>query len=161
MATKSELQDLIGLFPEMEFAMAYGSVAFEQKHHNSSNSMLDLVFAVKDPTKWHAENLQRFPHHYSALKYLGAENISSIQQNYGAGLYYNTLVRFSCFNFEFCLIAVDFRAAVRSADQIRSYINSTALSRPVALAILVYKWKDAQTGKWVRGCRINCCIQSF
>lgn len=54
--------------------------------------MLDFVFAVDDPITWHTMNLIENRKHYSFLKYLGPKHISSIQNEYGAGVYYNTLV---------------------------------------------------------------------
>lgn len=56
------------------------------------NNMLDFVFAVDDPITWHTMNLIENRKHYSFLKYLGPKHISSIQNEYGAGVYYNTLV---------------------------------------------------------------------
>lgn len=56
------------------------------------NNMLDFVFAVDDPITWHTMNLKENRKHYSLLKYLGPKHISSIQNEYGAGVYYNTLV---------------------------------------------------------------------
>ncbi|GMF11451.1 unnamed protein product [Phytophthora lilii] len=72
--------------------MAYGSGVFQQKNHDASASMVDLVFAVDDPCVWHAQNLERNPQHYSVLKYLGAANVTAFQEKFGAGVYYNTLV---------------------------------------------------------------------
>ncbi|GMF51445.1 unnamed protein product [Phytophthora fragariaefolia] len=84
-------QALDASFPRVAFTMAYGSGVFQQKNHDASASMVDLVFAVDDPRAWHAQNLERNPQHYSALKYLGAANVAAFQKNFGAGVYYNTL----------------------------------------------------------------------
>lgn len=54
--------------------------------------MLDFVFAVDDPITWHTMNLIENRKHYSFLKYLGPKHIGSIQNDYGARVYYNTLV---------------------------------------------------------------------
>lgn len=54
--------------------------------------MLDFVFAVDDPVTWHTMNLIENRKHYSLLKYLGPKQISNIQNDYGAGIYFNTLV---------------------------------------------------------------------
>ncbi|CAI5710454.1 unnamed protein product [Peronospora effusa] len=85
-------QALNASFPRVSFTMAYGSGVFQQKNHDSSTSMLDLVFAVDDPISWHEENIERNPQHYSILKYFGAANVAAFQENFGAGVYYNTLV---------------------------------------------------------------------
>ena len=55
--------------------------------------MIDLVFVVNDPVSWHQQNLEKNPHHYSGLRILGARCVAAIQDNVGAGVYYNTLVR--------------------------------------------------------------------
>jgi hypothetical protein len=72
-------QALDASFPRMAFAMAYGSGVFQQKNHDASTSMIDLVFAVDDPVAWHEENIARNPHHYSFLRFLGAANVASFQ----------------------------------------------------------------------------------
>lgn len=54
--------------------------------------MLDFVFAMDDPFTWHTMNLIENRKHYSLLKYLGPKQITRIQNEYGAGVYYNTLV---------------------------------------------------------------------
>ena len=132
--TKSTLfatmNELVAQFPAMDFAMAYGSVAFKQDQYDNSKSMLDLVFAVSDAEAWHAANLETFPHHYSAMmRHCGPRIISSIQQNYGAGLYYNTLVR------TMYIIRMSVQIAFIDSDgvpwrtmhQIRGHFDPTAL----------------------------------
>ena len=54
--------------------------------------MVDIVFVVDDPVKWHAENLKMNSTHYSGLKYLGARGIATIQESWGCGIYYNPFV---------------------------------------------------------------------
>lgn len=55
--------------------------------------MIDLIFAVQNSKQWHAENLQKNPSHYSFLmRACGANAITTVQRNYGAKIYYNTLV---------------------------------------------------------------------
>ncbi|XP_041417820.1 phosphatidate cytidylyltransferase, mitochondrial isoform X2 [Xenopus laevis] len=56
------------------------------------NKMLDFVFAVDDPVTWHTMNIIQNRSHYSFLKFLGPKHITAVQNNYGAGVYYNTLV---------------------------------------------------------------------
>ncbi|KAM5147808.1 phosphatidate cytidylyltransferase, mitochondrial isoform 3-T3 [Mantella aurantiaca] len=59
---------------------------------DSANNMLDFVFAVDDPVTWHTMNLMQNRSHYSFLKYLGPKQITYVQNKYGAGVYYNTLI---------------------------------------------------------------------
>ncbi|XP_065543798.1 phosphatidate cytidylyltransferase, mitochondrial isoform X2 [Lathamus discolor] len=82
-------------FPaELSLAFAYGSGVFRQAGDSAGpgeNNMLDFVFAVDDAVTWHMMNLTKNRSHYSFLKVLGPKQINSVQ-NYGAGIYYNTLV---------------------------------------------------------------------
>ncbi|KAL8212429.1 UNVERIFIED_CONTAM: Phosphatidate cytidylyltransferase, mitochondrial [Gekko kuhli] len=86
---------ILAQFPqELSFAFAYGSGVFQQAGASageSENNMLDFVFAVDDSVSWHKRNLSKNRSHYSFLKYFGAKRINNVQ-NYGAGIYYNTLV---------------------------------------------------------------------
>lgn len=54
--------------------------------------MLDFVFTVDDPVAWHSKNLKKNRNHYSFLKVLGPRIITAVQDNYGAGVYYNPLI---------------------------------------------------------------------
>ncbi|MCJ8744469.1 hypothetical protein PDJAM_G00119090 [Pangasius djambal] len=87
---------ILSQFPQdISLAFAYGSGVFKQAGSSQGqmrNNMLDFVFAVDDPITWHTMNLIENRKHYSFLKYLGPKQISSIQNEYGAGVYYNTLV---------------------------------------------------------------------
>ncbi|XP_048212243.1 phosphatidate cytidylyltransferase, mitochondrial isoform X3 [Perognathus longimembris pacificus] len=82
-------------FPgELSLAFAYGSGVFRQagRGWDQKNTMLDLVFTVDDPVAWHTQNLKKNWSHYSFLKMLGPKFITSVQNNYGAGVYYNPLI---------------------------------------------------------------------
>lgn len=87
---------ILSQFPQdISLAFAYGSGVFKQ--HGTSQgqmdkNMLDFVFAVDDPVTWHTLNLLQNRQHYSILKFLGPKKISSIQNDHGASVYYNTLV---------------------------------------------------------------------
>ncbi|XP_068109714.1 phosphatidate cytidylyltransferase, mitochondrial isoform X3 [Hyperolius riggenbachi] len=90
------LRRILNYFPqEISLAFAYGSAVFRQtgaSQANAKNNMLDFVFAVDDPITWHTINLMQNRSHYSFLKYLGARQINNVQNKYGAGIYYNTLI---------------------------------------------------------------------
>ncbi|KAM4022377.1 phosphatidate cytidylyltransferase, mitochondrial [Anomaloglossus baeobatrachus] len=93
--TGYQLRRILGFFPrDISLAFAYGSAVFKQIGASQSNAqnMVDFVFAVDDPVTWHTMNLMQNRSHYSALKYLGPKKISHIQEEHGAGVYYNTLV---------------------------------------------------------------------
>ncbi|XP_054721760.1 phosphatidate cytidylyltransferase, mitochondrial-like isoform X2 [Uloborus diversus] len=56
------------------------------------SSMIDFIFVVDDPLSWHKANLQLNRNHYSILKFAGPEVIKLFQEEYGAKMYFNTLV---------------------------------------------------------------------
>ncbi|XP_073500602.1 phosphatidate cytidylyltransferase, mitochondrial [Phyllobates terribilis] len=93
--TGYQFRRILNYFPQdISLAFAYGSSVFKQIGASQSNAknMVDFVFAVEDPVTWHTMNLMQNRSHYSVLKYLGPKKISNIQNKYGAGVYYNTLV---------------------------------------------------------------------
>ncbi|XP_036075209.1 phosphatidate cytidylyltransferase, mitochondrial isoform X2 [Rousettus aegyptiacus] len=86
---------ILSHFPEeLSLAFAYGSGVYRQAgpSSNQKNAMLDFVFTVDDPVAWHSKNLKKNWNHYSFLKVLGAKVITTVQNNYGAGVYYNPLI---------------------------------------------------------------------
>ncbi|KAM9592338.1 phosphatidate cytidylyltransferase, mitochondrial isoform 1-T1 [Trichechus inunguis] len=87
---------ILSHFPEeLSLAFAYGSGVYRQAgpNANQKNPMLDLVFTVDDPVRWHSKNLKKNWSHYSFLKVLGPRIITTIQNNFGAGVYYNPLIK--------------------------------------------------------------------
>ncbi|XP_063283640.1 phosphatidate cytidylyltransferase, mitochondrial [Pelobates fuscus] len=95
-STGYQFRRILTYFPQdISLAFAYGSGVFRQSgtaHNNVGNNMLDFVFAVDDPVTWHTMNIKQNRAHYSVLKYLGPRHITTIQNDYGAGVYYNTIV---------------------------------------------------------------------
>ena len=88
-------QKILLKFPSgISFAFAYGSGIFHQKGNISSQNMLDFVFVLKNARKWHEDNMygKHHAHHYSSLRWLGSRALVSLQDKFGAGVYYNTLV---------------------------------------------------------------------
>ena len=92
MQVSPALRSIVGHFPPMEFAMAYGSGVFSQKgysatqvripppdmhsthcgatyadEHIAQRPMIDFIFGVRDPKEWHAENLKINREHYALL----------------------------------------------------------------------------------------------
>ncbi|XP_049717812.1 phosphatidate cytidylyltransferase, mitochondrial isoform X2 [Elephas maximus indicus] len=87
---------ILSHFPEeLSLAFAYGSGVYRQAgpNANQKNPMLDLVFTVDDPVGWHSKNLKKNWSHYSFLKVLGPRTITTVQNNFGAGVYYNPLIK--------------------------------------------------------------------
>ncbi|XP_043472502.1 phosphatidate cytidylyltransferase, mitochondrial [Leptopilina heterotoma] len=95
-AQLSQFKRILRDFPQgMKYCFAYGSGALKQTSEPSSN-MLDLIFVVRNPNRWHGENLRRNPTHYAQpLRLLGYKAISRLQETWGAKVYYNTLVKTS------------------------------------------------------------------
>lgn len=92
-APLSHYKKILKDFPRnMMFCFAYGSGAFKQKSDPAKN-MLDLVFVVRNSTRWHAENMKRNGHHYAQpLRSMGHKAIANFQEAWGAKIYYNTLI---------------------------------------------------------------------
>ena len=93
---ESLIEKVLPAFPNgIQCAYAYGSGAFQQ--HGTTDitkNMVDFIFVVDDPIEWHAHNIEMNKPHYSFLKFLGPRGVNHIQKQYGAGIYFNTLVPF-------------------------------------------------------------------
>ncbi|XP_067139233.1 LOW QUALITY PROTEIN: phosphatidate cytidylyltransferase, mitochondrial [Centruroides vittatus] len=90
------LELLLSRFPDRKncsLAFAYGSGVFRQaKNNEPKKNMIDFVIVVDDSLAWHSENLIKNRADYSFLKYGSAKLIKYIQENYGANMYFNTLI---------------------------------------------------------------------
>ncbi|ODN01670.1 Phosphatidate cytidylyltransferase, mitochondrial [Orchesella cincta] len=84
------LKEILRHFPikQCSYVFAYGSAVFLQKDQ-TPGKMLDLVFVVDDPIKWHTENLTMNRNHYSGLRRFGPKAITRIQERMACGVYYN------------------------------------------------------------------------
>ncbi|KAK9869477.1 hypothetical protein WA026_003232 [Henosepilachna vigintioctopunctata] len=84
---------ILARFPQqLNFCFAYGSAVKKQLTNDSKDNMIDLIFCVDNSQKWHELNMKQNPSHYSSLKYLGHNFVSKFQENFGAKIYFNTLV---------------------------------------------------------------------
>ncbi|XP_013107605.2 phosphatidate cytidylyltransferase, mitochondrial [Stomoxys calcitrans] len=94
-------KDILARFPRgaISYVFAYGSGVKQQVGYSDVNkqkdNIIDLVFCVRDPLGWHAENINRHESHYSSMRLLGPKCIMKYQENFGAGVYFNTLVPLS------------------------------------------------------------------
>ena len=88
-------KEMLENFPNgISIACAYGSGVFKQTGHKSlKDNMIDFIFVLDDPLKWHKKNIERHPEHYSFLKHLGSGAVASLQEDFGAGVYFNSLIR--------------------------------------------------------------------
>lgn len=96
MLSNTIVNRILRTFPApFAYCFAYGSGVKRQAGYTDEalkQALTDLVFCVDDPLKWHEENLNANPSHYSAVKYFGPSFIASLQQYYGTPVYCNTLV---------------------------------------------------------------------
>ena len=63
-----------------------------KKENVSSRNMLDFVFVLENSHRWHEDNLKLHSKHYSIVGRFGSNAVVSLQDKFGAGMYYNTLV---------------------------------------------------------------------
>lgn len=63
-----------------------------QKAQNGSPKMIDFIFGVTHTQHWHSLNMMQHREHYSSLASLGSGAVSSVQDKWGAGVYFNTYV---------------------------------------------------------------------
>ena len=93
--TISFFKQVLSKFPsERCLVFAYGSGVFRQEgHKDTRDNMTDFIFAVHDTEQWHKENLALHPMHYSTMaRLMGPAAIKGCQEEWGARLYFNTLV---------------------------------------------------------------------
>lgn len=96
----------------IRYAFAYGSGVFPQSESGSSSKpnlhpnpdpvissvqkgpgkMIDFIFGVSYTQHWHSLNLQQHRNHYSAVGSLGSSFVSRIQDDWGAGVYFNPYI---------------------------------------------------------------------
>nr|NP_595808.3 LOW QUALITY PROTEIN: putative protein Tam41 [Schizosaccharomyces pombe]CAA20110.3 mitochondrial matrix protein import protein Tam41 (predicted) [Schizosaccharomyces pombe] len=91
---KENLTKVVNYFQApIDVAVGYGSGVFRQAGYSQKeNPMIDFIFQVEDPVKWHKINLQQNPSHYSFVKNFGPGFVSTLQESFGTGVYYNTHV---------------------------------------------------------------------
>lgn len=91
-------KDILARFPRggLSYVFAYGSGVKKQIGYEGvcqqTNNVIDLIFCVRDPLGWHAENIDRQESHYSLLRLMGPRFIMNYQEHLGARVYFNTLV---------------------------------------------------------------------
>ncbi|VDM95442.1 unnamed protein product [Thelazia callipaeda] len=87
-----KLQQLLHILPlnTVEYACAYGSGAVPQGSNGTFGKMIDLLVVTRDSSRFHQQNLEMNPRHYSSLRFLGYESISQLQKEYAARVYCNT-----------------------------------------------------------------------
>ncbi|KAI9308994.1 mitochondrial matrix Mmp37 [Cunninghamella echinulata] len=69
--------------------------------------MIDFIFGVSHPGHWHALNIQQNPHHYSSLKRLGSSTVATLQDKFGAGVYFNPYVEVNGIMIKYGVVSID------------------------------------------------------
>lgn len=84
---------ILSKFPQnFTFCFAYGSAVKPQMGNQNKQNMIDLIYCVDNSYRWHGANMGLNPSHYSALRFLGKGFVARYQENWGAKVYFNTLV---------------------------------------------------------------------
>lgn len=82
---------------QIRYAFAYGSAVQHQSGYDAekmSRAMVDMMLVVPDTAAFHQTNLESNPDHYSWLMRVCGEDFRQKVQNAGAGVFFNTDVRF-------------------------------------------------------------------
>ncbi|CAG8677308.1 2929_t:CDS:2 [Cetraspora pellucida] len=92
----------------IRYSFAYGSGVFPQKGYElEPKPMVDFIFAVSHPQHWHSLNLNRHRNHYSFMGTLGSRAVSILQNDFGAGIYFNPQVKMNGTEIKYGVISVD------------------------------------------------------
>jgi mitochondrial translocator assembly and maintenance protein 41 len=89
-----------GVFPQEQGTRSITDAEFRAVHpkppealrktQNGRPKMMDFIFGVSFSNDWHWRNIRQHRDHYSALASLGSSATSWVQENLGAGVYFNT-----------------------------------------------------------------------
>ncbi|KAJ1942426.1 Mitochondrial translocator assembly and maintenance protein 41 [Linderina pennispora] len=106
---KEQLQGVLRQFDApIRYAFAYGSGVYKQAGYSGqSKPMIDLVFAVSHPDHWHALNIAQNRSHYSFMGSLGADAVTFVQSQMGAGVYYNPFVEINGVVIKYGVVSMD------------------------------------------------------
>ncbi|CAG8560203.1 5236_t:CDS:2, partial [Paraglomus brasilianum] len=92
----------------IQYALAYGSGVFPQKGYDSkSKPMIDFIFGVNYTQHWHSLNRNQHRDHYSLVGSLGSRALASIQENFGAGIYFNPFIEIDGMTIKYGVVSID------------------------------------------------------
>lgn len=104
-------QVILHNFPQNGVALmfGYGSKVVKQRGHQTTSDLIDIIIAVDNPHEWHQENFKLNNQHYSFVKFLpdSISKITSIQENYGAKIYFNPYVGIGNLSVKYGVIKTD------------------------------------------------------
>ncbi|KAL5601031.1 uncharacterized protein BROUX77_005280 [Berkeleyomyces rouxiae] len=83
----------VSTISDEEFRAVHPKAPDALKQTQKSNpKMIDFIFGVTHPQHWHSLNMKQHPEHYSGLAKMGSGLVTSVQENWGAGVYFNPYV---------------------------------------------------------------------
>ncbi|KKA30598.1 hypothetical protein TD95_000848 [Thielaviopsis punctulata] len=83
----------VGNISEEEFRAVHPKAPEALKRTQKGNpKMVDFIFGVTHPQHWHSLNMKQHPEHYSGLAKFGSGLVTSVQEDWGAGVYFNPYV---------------------------------------------------------------------
>ncbi|KXS21722.1 mitochondrial matrix Mmp37 [Gonapodya prolifera JEL478] len=96
------------------YAIGYGSGVFQQEGYDKATApqpMLDFLFAVDDPVRWHCHNINQNPHHYTSftrsLLNLHPSLSNPLLNRLGAGVWFNSYVEINGFQCKYGVMGVE------------------------------------------------------
>ncbi|KAJ8103069.1 mitochondrial matrix Mmp37-domain-containing protein [Lipomyces tetrasporus] len=92
----------------IRYAFAYGSGVFSQgQSYQRTKPQVDLIFGVTYSQHWHSLNISQYPDHYSSIRRLGSRAVSYVQDNIGAGVYFNPYVEINGMTVKYGVVSID------------------------------------------------------
>ncbi|GAB5589114.1 Mitochondrial translocator assembly and maintenance protein 41 [Umbelopsis nana] len=106
---KQRLKNVLNAFnAPIRYSFAYGSGVFQQKGYDpKTQPMVDYIFGVTHPHHWHSLNIQQNPHHYSMVQRFGSNATALLQENFGAGVYFNPYVEVNGMMIKYGVVSID------------------------------------------------------
>jgi translocator assembly and maintenance protein 41 len=117
----------------IRYAVAYGSGAYSQRGYENAkdDTMVDFIFGVTHAEHWHSLNLRQNPSHYSSLRYLGVNSITSLQERVGGRIYYNPDVMVGDFRVKYGVVSM--HHLIRDLDEWETFYLAGRLQKPVTI----------------------------
>ncbi|KAM0268229.1 hypothetical protein ACHAQH_010034 [Verticillium albo-atrum] len=91
-----------GIFPQAKPGRHISDEEYRTVHPKPSQALkevqasgpksIDLIFGVTHTQHWHSLNMRQHPDHYSSLAKFGSGLVSTTQERWGAGVYFNPYV---------------------------------------------------------------------
>lgn len=106
-----------GVFPQSKATRAVSDEEFRTLHPKPSKALkevqaagpksIDLIFGVTHTQHWHSLNMRQHPEHYSFLRHLGSGVVSTFQDRWGAGVYFNPYVTQNGMQIKYGVVSID------------------------------------------------------